>query len=242
MKVDSDISTRFDYFLKLSGNDAVFDDLKSSLYTFEKNEIVFREGEPSNSILCVARGACFSYRDLKDGSRQVLDLFFPGEVIGLAECGMARRRNGLITLDTTEFLVYPKREFTDIFSSSPILANLMVQLISREQAVLLERMIGLGRRSAKQKLAHFLLEIRYRMKRGNPSRSGDNVLFFPQIVIADALGLSAVHVCRTLHYLSDQGLISRSGLGIKLNNIEGLEEIAGWSPRQFEEELAESAA
>ncbi|MEX0604485.1 MAG: Crp/Fnr family transcriptional regulator [Marinobacter sp.] len=214
---------------------------------FEKNTVVFREGEPANQFLLVEKGVCFTHRHLEDGSRQIIEFYFPREVVALGELSKAHHSAGLMTLSDTVLAVYDKDEITQGFSESPELSRLFIRMISKQQANLTERLVGLTRYSARQRMAHFLLEVDFRLKRSEmldfqelsgkcsqtvmpeettPNRS---LVKIPQVLIADSLGLSIVHVNRILRQLREQGCIATRGYGIELSDIKALKGIAGWA-------------
>lgn len=216
--------------------------------SFGRNTRVFDEDQPSDYLLLVERGLSFTFRHQEDGSRQIIDIHFPGELVGLDELSLSDRLSGLMTLTETSFLFFRKAEVLESCAQSPALSEIMITLVSRGQARLTERMVGLARHSARQRIAHFLLEVRFRVGRGHWLRSAQgaalssaflkpeellrpcSVLRMPQAVIADTLGLSSVHVNRVLREFRERDLICSCGHGISLSDIEGLKDIAGWEP------------
>lgn len=220
--------------------------IKPQRLSFEKDSVVFREGEPASSFLLVKEGICFNHRHLEDGNRQIIDLYFPGEVAVLGELSRECHVSGLTTFSRSEILAYDKAEIKDRFSQSPRLSRLFIELISQAQAHLTERLVGVSRYCAKQRVAYFLLEVHSRSARAIDLVSGSaittvplpwakaagkgNLVGVPQVLIADALGLSIVHVNRVLRRFKEAGYIRTRSQGIELLDIDGLEKIAGWSP------------
>lgn len=214
---------------------------------FGRNTVVFREGEPADHFLLVEKGICFTHRHLEDGSRQIIDFYFPREVVALGELSKAYHTAGLMTLAETVLAAYDKDEITQEFSRSPELSRLFINMISEAQANLTERLVGLTRYSARQRMAHFLLEVDFRQRRANGSETRDlpgkheqaglfgrpgesrSLIKIPQVMIADSLGLSIVHVNRILRQLREEGCIATRGHGIELLDMQALKEIAGWT-------------
>lgn len=214
---------------------------------FDKNTVVFREGEPANHFLLVEKGICYTHRHLEDGTRQIIDFYFPREVIALGELSKTFHTAGLITQSETIIAAYDKDEITQEFSRSPELSRLFINMISEAQANLTERLVGLTRFSARQRMAHFLLEVDFRQKRADraeardfpcklepavlfeKSRQSSGVVKIPQVMIADSLGLSIVHVNRILRQLREENCIATHGHGIELLDIATLRKIAGWA-------------
>lgn len=228
------------------GDRLLLTEIKPQQLHFKKDSVVFREEEPANYFLLVKAGICFNHRHLEDGSRQIMDLYFPGEVIALGELSRISHVSGLTTFSEAVILAYDKAEIKDKFSRTPRLSRLFIELISREQAILTERLIGISRHSAKQRVAGFLLEMNQRSSPtsnvvNHPGVPGlpaplpsekltglQNLVGIPQVLIADALGLSIVHVNRVLRQFREAGCISIGSQGIELLNVDAIKIIAGW--------------
>lgn len=224
--------------------------IKPHRLSYEKDSVVFREGEPATSFLLVMKGICFTHRHLLDGSRQIIDLYFPGDVVALGELSRNCHASGLTTYSYAEILAYDKGEIKDRFSQSPHLSQLFINLISHEQANLTERLVGLSRHCAKQRVAYFLLEVHSRSARAIEGSFGSdisalsrtwpwasftgmgNLVGVPQTLIADALGLSIVHVNRVLRWFRELGYLRTRSQGIELLDIDALKEVAGWVPEE----------
>lgn len=224
-------------------------DLASERLTCARDDVILREGEPSNGLFVVEDGLCFTQRFLEDGTRQIIDIHFPGEIIGLDQLSQPHHRNGLAALTDAALVAYDKLSVMKLFTGSPALAHLLLNMVSHGQAILTERIVGLSRHGALRRVAHLLLEILYRGGYANPigvrslkklseeeseqaTRDLQSPLTFriPQTVIADTLGLSFVHVSRVLRQLREKELISTHGHGITLIDVDGLKGIAGMDP------------
>lgn len=207
--------------------------------SYTKKTAIFNEGEPATELSLVEGGICFTNRHLEDGSHQIIDIHFPGEIIGLGEFSKSRHHSGLVAMTDTRLLHYNRMDVIHLVSQSPRLMRLLLDMISRGYALLNDRMIGMARYGAKQRVANLLLEVFWRSAGYPPGRlraswssehDGASSLrvHIPQNVIADTLGLSVVHVSRILSVLKVDGLIGSSGRAIILLDVSGLGEVAGW--------------
>lgn len=235
-----------DGFLLSEGDHLLLNDIKPQRLHFKKNSVVFREEEPANYFLLMKEGICFNHRHLEDGSRQIMDLYFPGEVIALGELSRAAHVFGLTTFTDSVILAYNKAKIKEKFSQTAHLSALFIELISREQSILTERLVGITRYSAKQRIACFLLEVNQRQSQAsnvvdqpavadlpipvssNKLTGVQNLVGIPQVLIADALGLSIVHVNRVLRQFRETGCICIGSQGIELLEIDAIKIIAGW--------------
>ncbi|SFR53809.1 transcriptional regulator, Crp/Fnr family [Marinobacter daqiaonensis] len=195
---------------------------------WSKNAILWNQGEESDCFYTLKKGWVCAFRDLEDGSRQVLDIYVPGDIVGLREFAFQKRITSVVVLREAELCAFPKSHLAEIFSRSRTLSSIFFMITARDQAVLLERLVNLGRRSAREKLAHFLAEISHRLQRTNAQVESHLSLPLSQGVLADALGLSAVHVSRTFREFRLEGLVSTDNAHVKLLDIKGLEAVAGF--------------
>lgn len=216
--------------------------ISSSVVELDKSDVLFMEGDPAQQVYVVKSGLCFSFRYHEDGRRQIIDLAFPGDFVGLEALTQRQYVNGLSALTQVELVAYPVDDFTQRCYAEAALSRTLVECIAREQVILTKRLVGVAHSSASQRIAHFLLEVRVRAltsSKLNPvghsvenrcliTASGDFSLNLPQAVIADTLGLSIVHVSRTLSKLKDEGLIEDSSHGLRYLSLDGLKAVAQW--------------
>lgn len=220
-----------------SDHETLLASLEKSPKAIPADTIVFREGDAAKGFYTVMKGWLFSYRDLEDGARQVLEIYVPGDIIGLREFAFSSRLAGVMTLTDVELCEFPKSRMAEVFSHSVLLSSLFFAIGARQQAVLLERLVNLGRRSAPQKLAHFTLEMFARLQRTHHYTENQFIMPLSQHVLSDALGLSAVHVSRTFTELKQEGLMFRNSSTILIPDFERLKKFAGFSPYYLKEEV-----
>ncbi|WP_018861868.1 MULTISPECIES: Crp/Fnr family transcriptional regulator [unclassified Thioalkalivibrio] len=182
-------------------------------------------GEEAERFYTLSSGWACAVRDLADGRRQVLDIFLPGQILGLREMGFNEARSDFVALTDIEACPFPRTRLTEVFEQAPRLASLFFLILAREQSMLVERIINIGRRPAAERLAHFILEMKVRLQR--PSH--EVRLPMNQSVLADALGMSAVHVSRSFSQLRKRDLIRTDGGAIWIHDMEGLVRFSGFN-------------
>jgi CRP-like cAMP-binding protein len=200
--------------------------LEGELETFEADQLLLEAGQPASEFYALHSGWACAVRFLPDGQRQVLDIFLPGQLMGLHEIGLAHAQSELVAITELEACAFPRQALSEVFRRSPKLAEMFFLSLAREQAMLTERIINIGRRPANERLAHFLLEMQARLDPETPIVD----LPMTQCLIGDALGLSAVHVSRTLSNLRDEGLIDTDTGQVLLMNREALVEMCSFDP------------
>jgi CRP-like cAMP-binding protein len=174
-------------------------------------------------------------RELRDGRRLILDFVVPGDSFGLAASAGEPLSEKIVaitpveTVDARALLALAERS-----GPQSALARALEAMRSEDQARMLDNMMRLGRLTAVEKLAHFLLEMRRRTAAPDAGPSaGPRGFRLPltQATIGDALGLSVVHVNRVLHQLRADNLIAiREGLAWVLEP-EKLAALAMLEPR-----------
>lgn len=226
MNNQSCIISQFDRIVDLSSDEvSLLEALEREPRAHEDGTALWEAGVPMREFHTLTRGWACSMCLLPGGERQVLEVFLPGQIMGLREFGFPRTHSALVALTDIEACPFPRQSLIELFQRSARLTELLFLIQTREQAMLTERIISVGRRPAAERLAHFVLEIKSRL--GSASLSFE----FPlrQDLIGDALGLSSVHVSRTLSHLREEGLMCVSGGRVEILDLDGLIEFSGFN-------------
>ena len=224
---DSCIIRHFSHYCRLSEQDkALLHELEESPRDVRAGEVLWQENEQATEFCTVSRGWAYSFRNLGDGSRQILEVFLPGDIIGLREFAFSQRLAGVAMIDDGVVCHFPHRRLLDIFRQSTTLTAVLFSISSRQQALLTERLVNLARRTAHQKLAHFLYEMYVRLDQTGAATDGRFRLPLSQEQLADTLGLSAVHVSRTFSAFREEELVLRERHKVTLPDPEALANVA----------------
>lgn len=173
-------------------------------FTYGRNESIYGEGEPAEYVYQVVRGAVRSYKLLCDGRRQIGAFHLPGDVFGL-ESSATHRLTTEAIVDTSVRMV--KRRALDVAAKSDVeVACTLWTMTAGDLRHAEDHMLLLGRKTAAQRVATFLLEMDRRLATAGmfalPMGRGD---------IADYLGLTLETVSRTLSQLHADGVLGFSG-------------------------------
>lgn len=200
-------------------------------------EVLWQESADVDLFCVVKEGWAYSYRNLGNGSMQILKVYLPGDIIGMRDFGFSRRLAGVAMINEGAVCPFTHQQLFELFGRSPALAAGIIAVAVRQQAILTERLVYLGRYAAHERLAHFLYELYLRLKRIGAVE--DNGFFMPlsQEQIGDALGLSAVHVSRTFSMLRDEGLIVRDRHQVTLPDPEALARLVEFNDTYIDETL-----
>lgn len=169
--------------------------------------------------------ACL-YRVLNDGRRQIVNFVIPGDFVGLAAFSTPIADYSVSALTACKVRSFRTARLADTARRLPALQQVFEWSVRRDLAILQERVVDIGRRTARERMAHLLLELMYRLRA--VGLCDDRVFDLPltQEMLGDALGLSIVHVNRTLRRLNHDGLIRYRPGRIEIVDGDRLAEIA----------------
>ena len=183
------------------------------------------EGEPSTEIFTLVSGWAFRYKMLHDGRRQILDFRLPGDFFGLG-CGDPQcQDNSVESITHVVLCAFSKAQFETAMQSDPSLAALVRRIVRSEQSAVFDHLVNIGRRNAREAVAHMLLELCMRQRRGRVPKDCRCVFPISQGLLADALGLTAVHVNRVLRKLREDGLASIGNHSLVIHDADRLSEL-----------------
>lgn len=189
--------------------------------------IILRQGEVPSTVFVLYDGWAFRFTLLSDGRRQILSFLLPGELISLPALRLAPLRFSVQALTAVSLCAFNTKDLAGFVQDNPVLTMSLVNECAREAESADRRVTDLGRRSATERVARLILEIESRL-RALDRVEGDSFEFpLRQEHIADALGLTAVHVSRTLSGLRDEGLLSLGQGVLMMHNRQRLLEMFG---------------
>lgn len=235
---ESCIVRHFSFFSALSDDDkALLAELEDGATPVRAGTVLWEEHAAAHEFCTLKAGWAFSYRNLENGTRQILDIYLPGDIIGLREFAFSQRLAGVQMVEDGEVCFFPHCNLTAIFRKSYMLTSILFAIASRQQVILTERMVNLARRNARQKVAHLLLEMCQRLRQTEANGSESLRLPLSQEILADLLGLSPVHISRTFTSLSEDGLVFRDRHVVTIPDSQALKEEAGFDDRYLIENI-----
>jgi CRP-like cAMP-binding protein len=189
---------------------------------------LIREGDDPGPVFVIIDGWVARYKLLQDGTRQIIAFMMPGDFCDMhvAELNMMDHNIGTLTAATVA-TIQPSM-MRELVESSPELTRAfwLTQLV--EAAILRSTIVSLGRRKSVQRVAHLLCELCFRLWNAYPTKNGQFVLPFSQIVLADAVGLTPIHVNRVIRALRLSGALEVDGGAITISDIKVLAGIANY--------------
>ncbi|RCS22648.1 Crp/Fnr family transcriptional regulator [Phyllobacterium salinisoli] len=181
--------------------------LQVGLKRYPPHTVVYSQGDTVRNVYIINSGWGCIYRDLPSGDRQIMDFPLKGDIVGLRMPG-AFNYNTYASI--TEMSVFEMSQYAlnAIVHQAPYLSSGIMALMARQRAFLIEHLTNLGRRSALVRTAHLLLEMGVRAKNNGMGTEKGYPCPLTQYELADALGLTAIHVNRMLRELREQNLVA----------------------------------
>jgi CRP-like cAMP-binding protein len=199
-----------------------------------KGACLVEEGAELSSLLILCSGMARAVRTLSDGNEQIVAVFVEGDALNAGQIVFRQSRKSIYALTAAICLSIPLRQLNELMVSHPAIVRALWSETAAQAAIQQEWMVWLGRRTAQIRLAHFLCEVSHRLQlSGRDTRAAFE---FPltQRDLADTLGLSPVHVNRTLQVLRSRGLIELTRSRLTILDKEGLYEIAEFDPQYLD--------
>jgi CRP-like cAMP-binding protein len=194
------------------------------------------QGQINQPAYILASGWVCSYKLLSGGGRQVVDFQIPGDFLGLRSVLFRTADHNIEPITRVEASEVLPAELLDTFSRTPRLATAVLWAASRDEAMVVEHLVGIGRRDAKERTAHFLLELGARLKLVQLATPLGYACPLSQYMLADAMGLSAVHVNRVLRELRDDGLVTFQHGKVTIHDLDGLVALADFDKTYLDHE------
>src|SRR2546423_13497216 len=185
------------------------------------------EGETPRSAFVLTRGMACRFRLMPDGRRQILTILIPGDFFDLHGFLLKATDHSVAAIGPTRIAAIGREVVIDIIANHPRIGAALWWSAMQQDAMLRERIVALGRRSARGRMAYILCELVWRQRSIGLAEDHTIRLPFTQIDLADALGLTSVHINRVLQSFRRDELITLERQRLILRDIERLQAIAG---------------
>lgn len=179
----------------------------SEIRTFGADQTISAEGIRSERIHAVIDGWAARVKILENGSRQIPMLMLPGDICDLAGLHLDRLDFGTVAITRCIVMTFERERLRAAIDRGGKLRDAFARMMAVENARAMQWTVCLGRRTARERFAHLICELSARLNAVGAAQ-GDSFAFpLTQEELADVLGLTAVHVNRTLQSLRSEGLI-----------------------------------
>jgi CRP-like cAMP-binding protein len=203
-------------------------DMQAAPVTVKRGKQLTQEGQTGHKVFVLQAGWACSYKDLPDGKRQIISFPIAGDCVGLRSVLLRTADHSFSAL--TDAVVSPV-EGTQIMkcvTEFPRLGAALMWAASRDEAMVVEHLVSIGRRDAIERTAHFFMELAERLHLVGLATEAEFKCPLSQLVLGDALGLTPIHVNRVLRQLRERDLLTLQKGIARIHDLKGLRKLAGF--------------
>ena len=208
--------------------------LKAQTARIRSGSDIVTPGQQFEHAVLVTSGLVGRYFQLADGERQFTAIYLPGEMADLNRIATPKAGSALQALTNAAIVLVAGKELRALALASPAISQAFWVYSAIDAAILSRWAVNMARREAKVRTAHFLCEIGLRMESCGQGLRTDFLLELTQAQIGDALGLTPVHVNRTLKALKEIGAVEVEGRIFRIPDWPRLAAIAEFDPEYLQ--------
>lgn len=198
--------------------------LPHTIRSINAGQYILREGDKPTHCCLIISGFAFRHKIVSDGGRQIVALHMAGEMVDLQNSLLKTADHNVQALSDVEAAFIPREALEDLAFTSRAVGKAMWIDTLVDGAVFREWIVNVGRRDARQRVAHLLCEFAVRLEAAGLGQACNYTLPMTQEQIADAVGLTSVHVNRTLKALDSEGLTRRTNRSVIIEDWKKLAE------------------
>lgn len=184
-------------------------DLPHTIVTVRKQRAIITEGDAVSHCWVVLSGYCVRYKIVGDGGRQILSIHMKGDLVDLQNALLGVADHGVHTLTECQLAKIPIERLRELGHARPAINDALWYDTLVDGSIHREWVANVGRRDAHTRVAHLLCEFALKLDAVSLGEQLDYELPMTQEQLADATGMTAVHVNRVLKDLARDGLIDR---------------------------------
>jgi CRP-like cAMP-binding protein len=202
----------------------------SEVREFPADKTIIRAEQELSASTLLLDGLMCRYKDLRDGQRQITELHVAGDFADLHSMTLKRLDHNVMTLTPCRAAIVPHDRLKAITEQHPHLTRLYWFSTNMDAAIHREWAVSLGRRAALSRVAHLFCELYVRLEIVGLADDTGYALDLTQTDLAECLGLTSVHINRTLKELRERGLVEFRGGRVTVHDRAGLERAAEFNP------------
>jgi CRP-like cAMP-binding protein len=206
-------------------------DLPYRLRTAEPSSYLVREGDSPEACAVLVSGFAFRQKLTGDGARQIVALHIPGDAVDFQHLFLDVADHNVQTLTRAEIAWIPRESLLDLARSNARIGYAILVWTLIEASIFREWILNVGRRDSRTRMAHVLCEFAIRLEAQQIADEYHYELPMTQEQLADVLGLTPVHVNRTLQNLEADQLITRSRRQVTIPDWKKLRDVGDFNER-----------
>jgi CRP-like cAMP-binding protein len=203
--------------------------LPFSLRNLDPNDYILNEGDRAEICPVLLSGFAYRQKVSADGGRQIVALKIPGDPLDFQSLYLQRADHNLQALTKVELAIFSLKDLEKLVAPRPSLARAVFVDILIEASIGREWLLNIGRRNALARLAHLLCELHFRVEQISGEQLDGFELPLTQEQLADLLGLTPVHINRTIKALEEKGAVKRVSRRLTIGDVSTLRRLAEFS-------------
>ena len=206
-------------------------DLPHRLRRLDAGAYLVREGDQPTQCTVLVSGYAYRQKVTGTGSRQILAVCIPGDAVDLQNMFLDVSDHSVQLLTQATVADVPREMMQELVLTRPAIGTAIIELTLVDASILREWVVNVGRRDARARIAHILCEFAVRLESRGLTTDHGYELPMTQEQLADATGLTSVHVNRVLKSLEAEGLITRKRRQIHFDDWRALQDAGDFSRR-----------
>ncbi len=228
---NSPLTRKLSAFVALSSKElTVLERLHQRRRSFVAGRDLVHQGQSDQAAYILASGWVCSYKLQPNGTRQIVDFQIAGDFLGLRSVLLRTSDHSFEPIVDIQAVEVMTSDLLDAFEQTPRLATAILWAASRDEAMVVEHLVGMGQRDADARMAHFLLELGAKLTLVGLGSKAGYACPLTQYHLADALGLSSVHDNRVLRQLREDGLATFRNGHVTFDDFDRLAALAEFDP------------
>ena len=191
---------------------------------------LIQEGDAPEFVYLILDGYACRYKVLPDGQRQIMAYLLPGDFCDLNVFILDQMDHSIATISPCQVVEIPRQSIETVMADRPRINQALWGCALVDEAVLREWLVNVGGRPANQRISHLLCELLLRLEAVGRVTGNSYDFPFTQADIADTMGLSNVHVNRTIQELRAMGLIELKRRSLTILDVDRLKAYCGFNP------------
>lgn len=218
-------------FTKLSSDDReALDKVSRRVRVVEPRRDLISEGDRPTHVHLTLQGWAARYKTLPDGKRQIVGLFVPGDFCDLNIYILKTMDHSIGAVTRLKVAAIMPEEMEELTAKHPRVTQALLWQELVTAATQREWMLNMGQRSAYERLAHLFVELYLRLRTVGLTQNGSCDFPLTQTDLAEATGLTSVHVNRMLQELRGDGLIELERKKLRIPDLERLMDVSMFNP------------
>lgn len=220
---------------------AAMETVTSNPRRYVARQDLIREGDEPGPVFVVLEGWVCRYKILPSGARQIMAFLMPGDACDLHIKLLAQMDHSIQAVTTAMVATVSRTEMQTMMHGHPNVARAMYTAQLVDEGIMRAWIVSMGRRSSTERVAHLICELYLRARSIGLTGEGEFALPLSQLVLADALGMTAVHINRVLKELRLAGAMALRRGSVTIMDPVKLVQIAGFDENYLHRRLRQAA-